>query len=112
MVQGVDAAEPRSVLVLPSAIESLQTTVPANASGVLLYSPSGTVLNGQDFSSFLQAAHKKTKVTGDVYRAEKILPSLNLVMLGCSSFQHRLYHKMRGKLRAANMEMAFLQISS
>ena len=63
----VDGAAPaEGVLVLPSAEKPLQTTVPSNASGNLVYSPSSSVLDGADFSSFLQAAHKNTKVTGEL----------------------------------------------
>ncbi|BDA44754.1 hypothetical protein COCOBI_06-2320 [Coccomyxa sp. Obi] len=47
----------------------LQTTQSATyfvstASGMLSYSPNGTVLDGNDFSNFLMAAHKNSAVTG------------------------------------------------
>ena len=66
LLQDNGAAHSEGVLVLPSAEEPLQTTVPSNASGNLVYSPSSSVLDGADFSSFLQAAHKNTKVTGEL----------------------------------------------
>ena len=66
MLQGSAADASDGVLVLPSAIEALQTTVPSNAAGTLIYTPASSVLSGQDFSSFLQAAHKNTKVTGEL----------------------------------------------
>ena len=68
-LQGIlqkDAAAPsEGVLVLPSGAEPLQTVVMTNASGNIRYTPSHSVLSGQDFSSFLQSAHKNTKVTGE-----------------------------------------------
>ena len=51
--------------MLPSGAEPLQTVVMTNASGNIRYTPSDSVLSGQDFSSFLQSAHKNTKVTGE-----------------------------------------------
>ena len=64
MLQKNAAATSEGVLVLPSGIEPLQTVVMSNASGNVLYSPlNSSVLSGQDFSNFLQSAHKNTKVT-------------------------------------------------
>lgn len=49
-----------------AVLQTTQTAVSlvASASGVLLYSPNSTVLDGVDFSNFLIAAHKNSAVTG------------------------------------------------
>ncbi len=51
----------------------LQTTQTAEyfvstASGKLSYNPNGTVLDGNDFSNFLVAAHKNSAVTGQLFK--------------------------------------------
>ena len=60
--------------MLPSGAEPLQTVVMTNASGNIRYTPSDSVLSGQDFSNFLQSAHKNTKVTGEA--ADPPVPTL------------------------------------
>ncbi len=40
----------------------------ATATGMLFYNPNGTVLDGNDFSNFLVAAHKNSAVTGQQFK--------------------------------------------